>query len=337
MADVKWIKICTDIVNNKKIKRIRTMPEGNNIILIWVFLIAQAGECNRNGGLFLTDAMPFTKEDLAIEFNFEIPIVQLALITLEKFSMIEVYDDIIYIKNWDEYQNCDGLEKIRAQGKERARRFREKQKQILIEGEEHICAYCGETSNTIDHIIPKSKGGADVSENVVDCCKSCNSSKSNKDLCDFLNDSLQYKNPNIDHELVRSNKKLMEHVAFLNGKYKSKRYDNVTVTDGNAIEEELELELEKDNKDICHKYGEYKKVLLSDIQLEKLKKEFSDWEERIRVLDEYIECKGKKYSNHYATIKAWDRKAKKEQAEKKIKTSDGIDGKKKLFEEWANG
>lgn len=132
MADVKWIRICTDMINNKKIKRIRTMPEGNNIVLIWVFLIAQAGESNRGGGLFLTDTIPFTHEDLAVEFGFEIPVIQLALITLEKFSMIEVYDDVIYIKNWEEYQNSDGLEKIREQGRERARKFREKKKQELL-------------------------------------------------------------------------------------------------------------------------------------------------------------------------------------------------------------
>ena len=132
MADVKWIRICTDMINNKKIKRIRTMPEGNNIVLIWVFLIAQAGESNRDGGLFLTDTIPFTHEDLAVEFDFEIPVIQLALITLEKFSMIEVYDDVIYIKNWEEYQNSDGLEKIREQGRERAKKFREKKKQELL-------------------------------------------------------------------------------------------------------------------------------------------------------------------------------------------------------------
>lgn len=132
MAGVKWIRICTDMINNKKIKRIRTMPEGNNIILIWVFLIAQAGESNRGGGLFLTDTIPFTHEDLAVEFGFEIPVIQLALMTLEKFSMIEVYDDVIYIKNWEEYQNSDGLEKIREQGRERAKKFREKKKQELL-------------------------------------------------------------------------------------------------------------------------------------------------------------------------------------------------------------
>jgi len=46
--------------------------------------------------------------------------------------MIEVYDDVIYIKNWEEYQNSDGLEKIREQGRERAKKFREKKKQELL-------------------------------------------------------------------------------------------------------------------------------------------------------------------------------------------------------------
>ena len=130
MADVKWIKVYTDMVSNKKIKRIRTLPEGNNIILIWVFLLAQAGESNKNGALYLTDTIPFRPEDLAIEFDFETTVINLALITLEKFSMIEVFDEVIYIKNWGEYQNIDGLEKIREQTRLRVSNHREKQKQL---------------------------------------------------------------------------------------------------------------------------------------------------------------------------------------------------------------
>lgn len=104
------------------------MPEGNNIVLIWLFLLAQAGESNKKGALFLTDTIPFKLEDLAIEFDFEVSVMNLALITLEKFSMIEVFEDIIYIKNWDEYQNIDGLEKIREQTRARVERCRNKQK-----------------------------------------------------------------------------------------------------------------------------------------------------------------------------------------------------------------
>jgi len=118
------------MVSNKKIKRIRTLPEGNNIVLIWVLLLAQAGECNKSGALYLTDTLPFRVDDLAVEFDFEIQVINLAIITLEKFSMIEVFDEVIYIKNWGEYQNIDGLEKMREQARVRTASYREKLKQI---------------------------------------------------------------------------------------------------------------------------------------------------------------------------------------------------------------
>lgn len=73
------------------------------------------------------------------------------------------------------------------------------------------------------------------------------------------------------------------------------------------------LELGKDslNKDIRHKYGEYKNVLLTDAELEKLKNEFPlDYEERIENLSSYIASTGKKYKNHLATIRNWARKEK---------------------------
>jgi len=128
LAEIKWIKIYTDMISNKKIKRIRKLPEGNNIILIWVFLIVEAGKCNKNGGLYLTDLIPFNIEDLAIEFDFEKDIIRLALSVLEKYEMIEIYEDVIYIKNWEKYQNIDGLEKIREQTRLRNIKYREKQK-----------------------------------------------------------------------------------------------------------------------------------------------------------------------------------------------------------------
>jgi Asp-tRNA(Asn)/Glu-tRNA(Gln) amidotransferase C subunit len=54
----------------------------------------------------------------------------------------------------------------------------------------------------------------------------------------------------------------------------------------------------------------YKNVLLSDEDLEKLKTEFSDWEQRIERLSEYIASAGKSYKNHLATIRSWARKDK---------------------------
>ena len=64
------------------------------------------------------------------------------------------------------------------------------------------------------------------------------------------------------------------------------------------------------SKPARHKYGMYKNVLLSDEDLEKLKTEFSDWEQRIERLSEYIASAGKSYKNHLATIRSWARKDK---------------------------
>ncbi len=59
-----------------------------------------------------------------------------------------------------------------------------------------------------------------------------------------------------------------------------------------------------------HKYGEYKNVLLSDDELEKLKAEYPDWQERIERLSSYVASTGKSYKSHYATIRNWARKDK---------------------------
>ena len=43
---------------------------------------------------------------------------------------------------------------------------------------DYKCAYCGSGTNlTIDHVVPRCKGGTDFTKNVVCCCHSCNQSK----------------------------------------------------------------------------------------------------------------------------------------------------------------
>ena len=43
------------------------------------------------------------------------------------------------------------------------------------------CIYCGKNSESIDHIIPRSKGGLSITENCVPACLSCNGSKTDRD------------------------------------------------------------------------------------------------------------------------------------------------------------
>lgn len=57
-----------------------------------------------------------------------------------------------------------------------------------------------------------------------------------------------------------------------------------------------------------HKHGEFKNVLLTAEDLQKLQDRFDDWEERIDRLSFYVESTGKKYKSHYATILSWARR-----------------------------
>lgn len=71
-----------------------------------------------------------------------------------------------------------------------------------------------------------------------------------------------------------------------------------------------------------HKYGEYKNVLLTDEEYEKLQNEFpNDYEERIERLSSYIASKGAKYKNHLATIRNWARKDREKVAEDEMATT----------------
>jgi 5-methylcytosine-specific restriction endonuclease McrA len=49
----------------------------------------------------------------------------------------------------------------------------------------HCCQYCGDTAESIDHVVPRSKGGDHSWENVVACCRSCNIRKGDRSLRDI--------------------------------------------------------------------------------------------------------------------------------------------------------
>ena len=62
---------------------------------------------------------------------------------------------------------------------------------------------------------------------------------------------------------------------------------------------------EEEKKEEKEKYGEYKNVLLSKKEYESLQNAYSNHEELIKFLDEYIEEKGYKSKSHYLAIRRW--------------------------------
>ena len=47
------------------------------------------------------------------------------------------------------------------------------------------CIYCGKTSESIDHVLPRSRGGLSITENCVPACLSCNGSKTDNDAFEW--------------------------------------------------------------------------------------------------------------------------------------------------------
>nr|WP_279222276.1 phage replisome organizer N-terminal domain-containing protein [Anaerophilus nitritogenes] len=118
----------TTMFEDEKIDFIESLPEADAILVIWVKLLTQAGKCNTNGFIFLTENIPYTEEMLAHKFRRSLNTVRLALSTFKNLGMIEMEDGYLKIANWEKHQNVEGLDKIREQTRNRVAKHREKQK-----------------------------------------------------------------------------------------------------------------------------------------------------------------------------------------------------------------
>lgn len=131
MADVKWIKVSTDMFeSNRKIKQIEMMPEGDTILVIWLKLLLLAGNVNDGGAIYLTPEIPYTEEMLATELRRPLNTVKMALTIFEKFGMIEIIDDILHLSAWEKHQSVDKLAEIRERNRLAQQRSRENRRRL---------------------------------------------------------------------------------------------------------------------------------------------------------------------------------------------------------------
>lgn len=128
MDGVKWFKMYVGFHNNRKIKQLVQLPNGTDIITVWVFLLDLAAEVNDDGMIYFTKEIPYTDEMLVAEMGLSLPVIRQALYYLDKFEMIETVDDIRKISNWSRYQNVASLDRVREQTKLRTRAWRERKK-----------------------------------------------------------------------------------------------------------------------------------------------------------------------------------------------------------------
>lgn len=156
MSEVNWIKLTTDMFENRKIRHLRRLPDGNSIVLIWVMLLTMAGRCNAGGMIFLTENIPYTTKMLADELDFEENTVKLALQAMEQLSMISL--DPLLVVNWEEYQNSEALDRLREQARLRKQREREQKKLTSRDNERDknvTVTQCHATEEEIDKELEK--------------------------------------------------------------------------------------------------------------------------------------------------------------------------------------
>ena len=111
MAEVKWIKIVTDIFDDEKVLLIESCPDADAVIVIWFKLLCLAGKQNNSGVFMMNGRIPYTEEMLATIFRRPVNTVRMAISIFEQYGMIEIIDGVITIPKWDKHQTLDSYEK----------------------------------------------------------------------------------------------------------------------------------------------------------------------------------------------------------------------------------
>lgn len=137
MAGIKWIKFYVNTFDNRKIRFIDTLPEADAILVIWFKLMALAGMINDGGEVYLTREIPYTDELLSSQFNRPLNTVRLALRTLEQLEMIEIIDDVLQLRNWQEYQGSEQIDHAKELGKIRQKAYRDR-KRIAAKNDSNV-------------------------------------------------------------------------------------------------------------------------------------------------------------------------------------------------------
>lgn len=152
MAEVKWIKIVTDIFDDEKMLLIDGLPEHDAIIVIWFKLLCLAGKQNNGGVFMISDKIAFTDEMLATIFHRPLNTVRLALNVFEKYRMIEIVDDTITIPNWSKHQSLDSYERKKENDRLRQAKKRELQRALIAEKSVDCRVTSRDMSRDVTHI-----------------------------------------------------------------------------------------------------------------------------------------------------------------------------------------
>ena len=125
MTDVKWIKVDIDLFENEKIMLIRTDEDADSLIILWLKMLCLAGKKNNHGRFVMDNGLVYTPEIFANVLCCDRALMEKALKLFLEYGMLTEEDGILFIKNWDEYQDLDALERRREADRIRKQRSRD--------------------------------------------------------------------------------------------------------------------------------------------------------------------------------------------------------------------
>lgn len=130
MNGVSWIKLSVDLFSHPKVRYLFRLPYGDKAVLLWLYILTSAGQCNDDGKVYLAPDVPFMADDLAIEVNSDADTVCTILKNFIRLKMVTVdKSGIITVLNWSKYQSVDRLAEIREYNRLAKQKQRAKKKQ----------------------------------------------------------------------------------------------------------------------------------------------------------------------------------------------------------------
>jgi DnaD/phage-associated family protein len=120
-----WFRLYTEILDDKKIKRVcRVTNECKALVVgVWVILLALANDSDERGKLLVSEGNAYTLADLTDETGIQSEVFIDIVNEFKKLGMLEQIDETLQIINWDsrQYKSDDS--------KQRVNKYRDKQKE----------------------------------------------------------------------------------------------------------------------------------------------------------------------------------------------------------------
>ncbi len=168
MADVKWIKLKVGMFDGMSFKKIKRAEIGgvkfrDKLTAVWFELMDFAGRCNHNGAFISPREIPFYElSDIATMIDRDEEELRLCINFFINEGMVSIVDDVYVLSNWSEYQNVDGLEKIKEQNRLRQAEYRQRQRLLVGNVTDNVTVTQGndterEEDKEIDTDIEKEK------------------------------------------------------------------------------------------------------------------------------------------------------------------------------------